>query len=67
MSMKLSEIAAEMINRGENPDDLCHVLAYPDGEEYGLSSPVKWEDYIRGGYTSVYRYLGDIAAGCWDK
>ena len=62
------EIAREMLDAGEHPQGLVHVLYYPasydlaeDGIQ-GLSTALPpGTDLARGGYTSTYYTLEELA------
>ena len=51
--------AADRIAAGESPDMLVHFIG--DDPARGLSSGLTPEEYRRGGYTSRYYRLGDLA------
>ena len=51
--------AQDRIARGESPAGMVHFI--DDNPERGLSSAISFEDFARGGYTSHYFALGDIA------
>ena len=55
--LKASRAARAAIAAGDSPDDLVHLM-----DDGSLSSPITLADYQRGGYTSTYYRLGDIAA-----
>ena len=63
------QIAREMIDAGENPQGLVHVLYYPSDYELsedgiqGLSTPLPPEtDISRGGYSATYYTLAELSA-----
>lgn len=49
--------AQKMIESGENPLDLAHVLWLPDGTLNGLSSTITSQEWLDGGYTGRYQTL----------
>ena len=51
--------AAARIAAGESPDLMVHFI--DDNPYRGLSSGLTPEEYRRGGYTSRYYRLGDLA------
>jgi hypothetical protein len=60
-------IAAKAIDAGADPESMVHILYYsdnnPDAEEgiLGLSTPISYENWRRGGYTCKYYQLGELA------
>ena len=55
--------AQHRINAGEDPQTMVHIT---DSRE--LSSGITLEQYQRGGYTSAYKTLAEVAAsGCWNR
>lgn len=57
-----SYFAQLAIHNGKDPETMHHLLA--DGDSW--SSGISRDDYLKGGYTSSYKSLAEIAQGCWD-
>jgi hypothetical protein len=55
--LKAARAARAAIAAGDSPDHLVHLM-----DDGSISSPITLADYQRGGYTSTYYRLGDIAA-----
>ncbi len=53
---QLSEEAYNRIIGGEHPDTLVHVITYPDGTLYGLSTGLSPYTDLKG-YTEPYHPL----------
>lgn len=59
--LPLSKKAKALIESGENPEALVHLI----GDD-GLSWPLEPETYYSGSYTERYWRLAEIADGCLD-
>ena len=64
MAVHLDSIteAQERIDSGEAPSSLVHEIWHSNESYYGLSSSITVEDYQRGGYTSRYYSLRELAS-----
>ena len=62
------QLAREAIRNGADEDGLVHLLRYPEeyylanDEVMGLSSPITWDEWKKGGWTEPYWRLGKLAA-----
>ncbi len=62
-----SILAAQAIDAGADPQGMVHILYYPDNyketEEgiQGLSTPITYEKYLKGGYTCKYFSLDELS------
>ncbi len=60
-------LAAQEIDKGADPDSMVHILYYPDNYKecedsiQGLSTPISYDDWVKGGYTNKYYRLADLA------
>lgn len=62
-----SLLARREIEQGANPDQMVHILFYPEGyylhdvEVMGLSSPITRQEWSKGGYLEEYFSLEELA------
>lgn len=54
---QLREEAITMLQKGYEPDDLAHVIWYPDGTLCGLSTPLPFNADLRGLTERYYTIL----------
>lgn len=62
-----SILASQAIVAGADPQGMVHILYYPDNYQecedsiQGISTPISYENWRKGGYTCKYYQLSELA------